>query len=262
MVGGQIVLIYSQLLYDSINDEKKGIDYICQGNDRKVLVDMLAEINMYLGTNLHYLAEIDLLDLKGSGVIMANYLDKFQSDSVRCYLAPQIAADKVSNGAEILLRSYLHFRDSKEYISLPDTPSPAHIYTRYDNAISKLKPRKLKKDLLTIVANPRDAFYLPLTTRMLALWKVPELERVLMFFLNENNITNELVGLPRGAVDYYPPLSFIRKQLKLMGIDNLKYYPSENVVNLLNMCAKTEDKDITSAINKSLKYIKKKVDIC
>lgn len=50
---------YSEVLVDSIEREKKGIDYICPKADKELLRELLDEINSHAGTDYHYLAELD-----------------------------------------------------------------------------------------------------------------------------------------------------------------------------------------------------------
>ncbi len=248
-------MIYSQVLLDSINREKKL--EIFKRNDRLLLEKMFDEINIQKDTDFHFLAEIDAYNISGSGSIMAKYLDEFQSETIRCYLIPQMVADKIEDCGNLVLRSYLHFKNSDEYISAANVPSPAHIYVRYDNAFKKLKPKELKANLSELAQNPRDAFYLPLTMRMLASWRIPELEQLFLTYLKESNITNESVGLTDQDGNYYPPISFIRRELKFTAIECLKYYPSVKVLEALKDCANNIDEDVSFAVNKSLRFINK-----
>jgi len=132
---------------------------------------MFGEINCCFGTNFHYLAEIDRFNIHGSGEIMAKYISSFPSETVRGFLIPQIVADRLKDADKLILQLYLHFKNSDEYIAKPEEPSPAHIYVRYDNAFKSLKPKRLQNELLKPAHDPRNAFYLPFTMRMLASWK-------------------------------------------------------------------------------------------
>ena len=250
-------MIYGKVIEDLIDDEKKGLGHWYTEYDKTVLKKMLGEINEQYHTNFHYLAEIGAFNIHGAGSIMVRYLDLFQSESVRCYLIPQIVADKVANCAVLVLDSYLRFKESDEYIAAPGKPAPAHIYVRYDNAFKKLKPKALKKELLSLAKKPRDAFYLPFTMRMLASWKMPEMKSILMDYLDSSNITNESLGLYEDVENRFPPLTFIRRELKFTAINGLRYYPSENTLNLLSSYENDSDRDIKLAAKKSLAYIEK-----
>ena len=123
---------YNKVLLDSINREKTGLDYICSDQDRAILDRMFMEINTTLNTNFHYIAEIDSFNIPGAGRIMAQYIFKFSSESIRAYLTPQIVSDKVSGVDALVIDLYRKFKSSREYISPPNEPAPAHIYSRYD----------------------------------------------------------------------------------------------------------------------------------
>lgn len=248
---------YNIVLLDSIERERKGVDFCCQENDKIVLEKMINKINEYCGTDFHFLAEIDAYNIPRSGIIMVQFLDQFQSESIRSYLIPQIVSDRVTDCAKIVLSSYLRFKNSNEYISAPFKPAPAQIYTRYDNAFKDLKPKKLKEDLLSLAWNPRDAFYLPFTMRMLASWQIPVLERIFSSYVDSSSITHEAVGLPLQSENYYPTLSFIRRELKFTAIDSLKYYPSEGTIKLIRGCMRDQDKDICLAAKKTLRFLEK-----
>ena len=248
---------YNKILLDNIDREKKGIDYVIQESDKKIFAEMIDKINEHCGTDFHYLAEIDAFNIPKSGAIMVQYLDRFQSETIRGYLIPQIVSDRVENCAAIVLLSYLHFKSSDEYISSPGQPAPADIYVRYDNAFRRLKPKRIKTELLALAYNPRDAFYLPFTMRMLASWKMPDLEAVFTSYMDSPSITAESVGLPEQSENYYPPLSFIRRELKFTAIDCLRYYPSEDTIELIRNCTNDPDKDIRMAAEKSLRFIEK-----
>ena len=248
---------YTKVLIDLIKDEIDGEDYNYSKQDGLVLRRLLDEINKKNGTRYQYLAEIDEFDISGSGKIMVQYLDEFQSESVRCYLIPQIVSDKVDNCAEIVLKAYLHFKQSEEYISLPGMPAPAHIYVRYDNAFTKMKSRRIKRELLSLAYSPRDAFYLPLTMRMLASWKIPEMKDIMIGYVMGNIITHESVGLPLCSDNYYPSFDFMKRELIFTALTCLKYYPSEATVEIIYNCLNDSDKDIRIAARKSLSYIEK-----
>lgn len=249
---------YDKIILDKIENEKKGIDYCCNEEDKGILNEMFEEINSKCGTHLEYLAEIDSYRIPNSGFIIIKYLDKFNSESVKGYLIPQIVSDKVNGCAEIILSSYLHFKQSKEYISDPGEPSPSHIYVRYDNAFRTLKPRRLSSKLIILISNPRDAFYLPFTMRMLAAWRLPQLENILYSYINSECITLESVGLSTINDNYFPPISFIRRELLFSAIDCLKYYPTAYSLEILRKYSSNSDRDISVASKKALQYIKKK----
>lgn len=245
------------MLLDCIKDEKRGKDYCYPKEDKPILKKMLREINKFAGTNYHYLAEIDEFNIPGSGEIMAKYITMFSSEDVRAYLVPQMVFDKVKDCDKLVLQLYLHFKASDEYIAKPGCPSPAHIYVRYDNAIRKLKPKRLKKELLELAHNPRDAYYLPFTMRMLASWKIQEMKDLLLSYLSPDSITPQDVGIDNIEKPYYPSFESIKRDLIFTAIEGLKYYSSEETVNIIKVFADDPDQDIKMAAQKSLKFLMK-----
>lgn len=250
-------MIYDKVLFDSIQSEKSGEDYCCFGEDRELLNELLAEINRAVGTKFRYLAELDNLTVKGSGVIVAKYIERLSSESVRAYLIPQIVCDKPTDCDKLILSLYRHFKESAEYISVPGEPSPAHIYVRYDNAFKDLKPKRIKDELAALVSAPRDAFYLPLTVRMLASWKIPELERLLIRYSESDNIAAAEIGLHEYDDGRKPSLEFIKSQLRFSGIQGLKYYDSAESKAAIEQCLSDADVDIAAAARRVYRHLMK-----
>ena len=255
--GANTVLNYSKILINSIENEKRGTDYICPEADKELLHRLLGEINSYAGTNFHYLAELDAFNISGSGNIIAKYIKNFSSESVKGFLIPQMVSDKIKDCDKLILQLYLHFKLSDEYIGKPGYPSPAHIYVRYDNAFKKLKPKRLAKELTELVHNPRDAFYLPFTTRMLASWKMPEMKNLLISYSTDDSFIAQDVGIYNSEQPYFPSLEFMKRELKFTAIDGLKYYPSAEVRDIITSLVTSTDKDIKSAAKRTLKILTK-----
>lgn len=246
---------YNALLLDSINKEKTGTDYCCPEKDKKLLSELLLEINRYAGTNLNYLAELDAFNIPGIGRIVAEYIQRFSSESVRGYLIPKLVSDKVQECDKLILQLYLHFRSSDEYIAIPGAAAPAHIYTRYDNAFKTLQPKRLSKELLTLAYSPRDAFYLPFTMRMLASWKLPEMKNLLISYTMNDSITAQDVAISDDGKIYFPSLEFINRELKFTAIEGLKNYPSTETIDIISSLTNSADNDIKAAAKKTLKAL-------
>ena len=249
---------YNKVLLDSIDREKAGLDYFCSEQDRIILNKMFVDINTKLNTDFHYIAEIDTFNIVGAGPIMAQYIFQFNSESIRAFLTPQIVSDKVLGVDSLVVDLYRKFKFSNEYISPADKPAPAHIYTRYDAAISKLKPKKLKMDLLDIVNSPRDVFYLPFTVQMIASWKLTEFKDLLFYCIREGGISVEDVGLSKDNGTYYPSFEVIKRQLKFIVVRSLKYYPSSDVLDLLRAIP-DNDPDLNNCVKKTIAYISKRL---
>lgn len=245
------------LLSKNIENELHYRDFVFNDADKHLVHKMLYEINA-LGYNFQYLAELDAYKVPGSGRIILKFIHQFISEATRAYLLPQLVLDRIENCDETLVQLYLHFKASEEYISKPGKPAPAHIYVRYDNGFSKLKSKKIEKNLLELARYPRDAFYLPFTMRMLAKWKAPEMLDLLMEYLDGSNITLQSLGMEE-TVDsvYYPPIQFIKRELVFTAIDGLTHYPSAIVYETIKSLLANSDKDIRLAATKAMRVLEK-----
>ena len=243
---------YSEVLIDSIEREINGQDYICSKADKELLHKLLNEINSYAGTNFHYLAELDAFSISGAGNIVAKYITEFSSEDVKGYLIPQMVSDKIKDCDKLVLQLYMQFKLSDEYIAKPGEAAPAHIYVRYDNAFKVLKPKRLAKDLIELARSPRDAFYLPFTMRMLASWKMPEMQDLLLSYSTNDSFSAQDVGIYDSEQQYFPSLEFMKRELKFTAIAGLKYYPSAEVRGVIASLANSTDKDIKLAAKRTL----------
>lgn len=253
------MIYYQSVLLSSIEREKAGKDYQCSENDRKLLKDLFNDINKYASTNFHYLAELDTFTINGISPIAIKYIDKFKSETIRKILMQQVVADKIKDCDKLVLKWYLHFKESEEYISKPNMPSPAHIHVSYDNVFTKLKPKRLTKELLNLSYNPRDFHYLPLTMSMLASWKLPEFRDLLISYLDDEKIKAEDVGLNEDFDNVYPSLSTIRMDAKFTAIKGLRYFPSEDTRVIIMGYINDSNSDIRDLAKKTLKVIEKKL---
>lgn len=249
-------MIYNRVLNDCIAREIAGTDYICIGNDKVILLEMMNAINAKTGTNIQYLAELDAFHIFGAGEIIAEYIDLFSSNSVKAYLIPQLVLEKVRDCDNIILRLYMQFRESQDFISQPGKPAPSHIYVRYDSAFHSLKSKRIVSNLLDIVSSPRDAFYLPLTVKMLASWKIPELKELLILYSQPEGISMHDVGLQGDGQSFFPPFSFICRELRFTAIHGLRYYPAEDSLHALQTCMEDPDADIRIAARKTAAKIR------
>lgn len=251
------MLNYSKVLIDSIEREIKGLDYICPKADKELLHKLLDEINSYAGTNYHYLAELDAFNISGSGSIVAKYITDFSSEDVKGYLIPQMVSDKIKDCDKLVYQLYMQFRSSDEYVAKPGEPAPAHIYVRYDNAFKRLKPKRLAEQLIDLARNPRDAFYLPFTMRMLASWKIPEMKNILLSYSANDSFSAQDFDIDDSEQPYFPPLECMKRELIFTAINGLKYYPSAEVIDVITSLATSADKDIRLMAKRILRALTK-----
>lgn len=248
---------YNKIIIDSIEREIRGIDYQCPTKDQSLLVELFKEISRYTGIQVRFLAEIDLLEIKGAGTIIDQYITAFSSESVKAYLIPHMVLDKVSDCDKKVLALYLGFKTSSEYV-LPLTQlSPAHICVRYDAALRKLRPKRLTIELGELICNPRDAFNLPFTVRMLSSWKVPDVEKLLLSYLSPL-VNDDIVGGVLKNIDNLQTLAYMERELLFTAIYGLRHYPSTTAKEAIERCANNPDPDIRSAAKKTLSVLLKK----
>jgi len=251
------MMIYKNaILQDNIKKEQAGTDYVYSQADRAILTEMLSEINCRLGTDIHYLAEVDAYNLLGAGDIIESYIHKFESQSVRGYLLPQLILDRLPGCDNTILQLYLSFKKSDVYISKPGMPAPAHIYTRYDSVIKKMKPKRLQRQLVELICNPRDAFYLPFTMRMVASWRSTDIYEVLQRYAQGSSFSAQDVGLPENAKNYYPSVDVIDRGIRFSAIAGLRYYPSVKTMEILAQCTCDPNDDISKAAQKVIKELR------
>lgn len=251
------VQLYSKIVQDAIEREKAGTDFLCSSTDKAIMHALFEKIYATTGYRLRYLAELDAYSVPGAGKIVAEYIRDFSSESVKGYLVPHLSTENNLENAELILDLYMHFRESEFYISNPGTPSSAHIYTRYDNALKALKPKRLQEKLIQLVVYPRDFFYLPFTMLMLASWKPQEIIGTLMGYSSQNNISALDIGLSGDIESFLPPYSFIKREIRFTAIKGLAYYPSSEVLNIVQQYCSEADLDIRTAAKKTLRKLQK-----
>lgn len=258
MVKENMMFLHGAMLRDCIEQEKAGKDFTCSEKDRDVLRKMLEDINTFNNSNYQYLAEVVLLDMSHSCNLIASYITKFDSETVRAYLVPHIVSKSVKDCDKLILDLYLHFKKSDEYFPKLGKNSPAHIYARYDNAFKQLKSKKIENELSQLVDNPLDAFYLPLTVRMLSKWKNPRVEIVLMKFLSNPDIilqSRDIQLYLKNMIHY--SVKELQRELLFTAIDGLKYFPSVENINLIEGYYNSFDSNISLAVEKSIRIMKK-----
>ncbi len=248
-------MINIKVLQDSIERERLGLDYMYDNDDQVVLVELLNELNVELGSSFSSLAELDSLRIPNAGKIVAKYISCFSSSSVRSSLLHHMIEDRVENCDLRILQQYLYFKSSSFYLPPPMEQAPAHIYTRFDAAFKKLRPKRLSKELLELARYPRDAFYLPFTLRMLASWKISGMKDLLVMYSSANNISRSDVGLDNNDSTYYPSFEFMSQELRFTGISGLRYFPSSDVTQLLTQYINESNPKIAAAASKTLNKI-------
>ena len=218
--------LYNRILEDDINLEKKFERYVYNIHDKKIISSMLEDINTIHDMSYSYLAELLFAHPKSVADIICKYIWEIESLSTKAYLVPLILADKKAKNKDLIfLKLYMEFRNSPEYIALPGQPAPAHIYVRYDNAFSSISLKNIISEIVSLLQEPRSAFYLPLTMRKLSKAQNAEVYKLLQKYLNASELNPTDFNLPiHTDEEYYPPYDFMKNQLVDLSRMFLKYY--------------------------------------
>lgn len=251
--------VYGKVLQDLIDGEKQGKHYPYSQKDRLTLDEMFNELNRYAGTNFHYLAELDVYDIAGSGTIIMRYLWRLETQTARAFLIPQLVSDRIKDCDKLVLDLYLDYKKSDKCTLDPERGRTAAVDARYDNAFRRLKPKRLKRELLELAANPQDAYRLPFTMQMLASWKLPEMYDILLRYANSENTTPEQLGFLADTQERQQRIGLIKRDLQFVAIGGLKYYPTPKTIQILSEFIRSPDKDIVLAARKTLKSLEKKL---
>lgn len=212
-------------------------------SDWQVIRQLLDEVNQFAGTDYNTFAELTFWNIHGTGPIFAKYIWRIHSEMVRMELLSQLVADKVKDCGELLLQLYTHYKQSEEY-----PRNRVYREEAYDNAFWRLKSKKIKTELITLAHNPRDAYSLPLTMRMLASWKSSEIKNQLIQYVNGEDLSE---------VKQYENSSDIMRELKILGLQGLRYYPTNETVKILEPYLCDEDAVFQRCANESLNFINK-----
>ena len=242
--------VFYSAFKDEIQAEIDGKTY--DEHDREILQKICSEINALAGTNLKYLIELDRLNIPGAGYIIAKHIGQLHSEWAKACLLDPMVQDRIPDGDKMLFRLFKAFDCSEDSLHRPE----AH-YVRYDDAICRLKPKKIKFELLELAHDPNFAIQLPFTMRMLASWKLPEMKDLLLLYLFESSVDLSSVKGYEG-VQGSAREPFLRRKLVLRALNGLKYYPSEDVINAVLPFANDSDADICAAAKKTLKHISSK----
>lgn len=233
-------LILSMRMNDELLDPPYPVE------DHKILDLLLDEINSIHGTSFSTHVELASLRIPGAGEIVAKYISQFSSEFIKMELLHHMVTDKIKNCGQLLLQLYADYK-----LKAPSMPPYPCKEECYDNAFRRLRSKRIKNELAALINNPIDAFALPLTTRMVASWKIPSLkDRFIEYVEIQNSPMAE--GLKE-----FENYDFFCRELRFSALDGLKYYPSDEVVKLLKQYTENDDVDVRECANSSLAYVLK-----
>ncbi len=213
-----------------LNIKEKKYNY--SNNDSLILNKLCSEINASLNENIHYLFELDEYYFPSAAEIILKYINLFETEEIKSYLIRQIANSKMNKYSKIILELYKHYQTSQEYLST-DYDVIFTIGCNYDYAFKKLKPKNIKYDLLNLTSNPRDAFNLSNTVKMMSSWEIPEMENVLKTYLHAKNFNNSDFCIFSNDKDSNDIVDFMKNSLIYLGLYGLRYYPSKENLKIV-----------------------------
>lgn len=248
--------VYGAVLNFMITEElRDGKNWYSQA-DWITFREMLGEVNRKLGTNMIYWSEFSYLRLEGAEEILVEYMDRFESEGIRSEIAFQVCSNPKTKNELSPLDAYLMLRKSKLYGFHCDFAEQFVTTNCYDNAILRQKPKKRKYELLDILSNPLDAALLPLTARMVASWKMPEMEPILWKYADDEYLESLDFGLSdEEKIVFQKQIDGHKRSIRFLGYQGLKYYPSEKVDELYQKLLLSEDRAYRDCAKKCMRYL-------
>lgn len=212
--------------------EEKEKNYNYSNKDKTILSEFCSEINFSCNEDIHYLAELDEYYYPGAAEIIVKYLNLFETEEIKSYLIRQIAFSKMDNASIVILELYNHCKTTKEYLK-NDYDTIFTIGCNYDWCFKKIKPKDIKRELLGLVSNPRDAFNLSSTVKMISSWNMLEMEYILKTYLLGGEFDNSEFCVYEKNADSIDLAEFMKSTLIYLGLYGLRYYPSEENLEIV-----------------------------
>ena len=232
-----------QSILKMIKDKEAELDIvkpILTPADDVLMKDMIRKINDAVGSCFRGYSDIVDQYIEGAGEIVAEYIFQFEDHKIRASLLHHLIGNKtysikpVKNAAEIVWQLYTVYRDSADCDIWV-------IQMSYDDAFVRLRAKKLADRLVEAVRDPLVFSALPRTVKMLAAWKKPELEAILLDVLEHPEKMEEYLKTPAVQERY----AFDQRQMErecrrwkttsvLKAVVGIQHYPSERALGLLN----------------------------
>ena len=207
--------------------------------DDVLIHDMVREINA--AVNGRFRGYSDIVDqyIQGAGEIVLKYIFRLEKHMTRASLLHHLVGNKtyaikhVKHAPEVVWRLYEAFRDSEEYVDWG-------IQQYYDDAFVRLRSKALAARLIASIRNPLEFSALPRTVKMLATWKNPELEPILLDVLEHS----EKMEAYLQTQDVRERFAFDDQQIErecrrwsttavLKAVIGIQHYPSQRAIQLL-----------------------------
>lgn len=243
---------YEKKLNYYIELEKSGRLFDYSRNDRKILDEMFSIINKEFDYDVHYISQLYFYKYYGTGNIINNYIEGFDSEKIKSYLSRQMVCEKVDNCAKKIMNLYLHFKNTDEYKAL-DRDVNFVTCLNYDWNFMELRSRKIKRELLELASNLRDATYLMGTMKMISTWRLQEME-----IMAKNHLEIEKYSFKDLMIEESDPLSndslrVFKSYLEELGLYCLRYYPTDENIKIIEKYLYPENSYIHDIVISSLK---------
>ena len=214
---------------------------ICE-SDQVIMQEMIREINASCdnGMKLRGFSDASYFYVPGAGEIVARYVNRFTSHTVRASLLFHLVGNKkyscpkIVNCESIIWNLYVQYKESPYYIN-------DFVQLYFDDAFVKMKPKRIVTEMLSLARNPLDFCWLPGTMEMLSRRKIPSFGDLLEHYVDHPEIIHDYLKKTDISSRFSDEES-LQKQLsrwngqgRYTAIIGLKYYPSQRVLSKLKL---------------------------
>ncbi len=238
--------------------EREDIHPSIDMGDQAVIQSILREIKLINESNVSFrnIEDLSQYHIRGAGAIVAKYIWALKSQTARAGLLHHLMGNRSHRCARVKNCNELIWKLFLDYISSDDC-FDSGILNDYDNAFAALKPKEYAKELIEVSQNPCLFNNLPRTMRMLASWRQPAFEDVLLdYFTNPQRIDEYL---SRYSMDQRirmdddrvkREIDWWQKSGKYITISGLKYYASEKTEAMLTQYASDVEQEMKMELQK------------
>ena len=165
-----------------IKDYEAHLDNVAplmESDDQLIMNELIREINNTCHVKIRGFSDLCDSYIKGAGSIIAKHINCFHSHLIRSALVFHLVGSKKNecgrvNGCEqIIWNLYNEYRNSVTFVD-------NSIMMEYDSAFAQLKSKKLLDQLVSLAQDPYLFSFFPQTMKMLARWRDPSMEKVIM----------------------------------------------------------------------------------
>ena len=240
-----------------IKDYEAHLDNVAplmESDDQLIMNELIREINNTCHVKIRGFSDLCDSYIKGAGSIIAKHINCFHSHLIRSALVFHLVGSKKHecgrvNGCEqIIWNLYNEYRNSVPFVD-------NSIMMEFDSAFAQLKSKKLLDQLVSLAQDPYLFSFFPQTMKMLARWRDPSMEKVIMgYFANPGLVKTQIaMSLGRSADD----ASILQREYSRWDshgqytvIICLRYYPSIQVLDKLTQFEALTVEDMEKSLSK------------